>query len=80
MTRREMSKVEAEKLGAEMEFGAKYGEMVSVYFLEDSKGNIFSKEFCGGPHVKNTGELGHFKILKEEAVSAGVRRIKGALQ
>lgn len=80
MTRREMSKEEAEKIGAEMEFGVKYGEMVSVYFLEDNKGSIFSKEFCGGPHVANTSELGHFKILKEEAVSAGVRRIKAVLE
>lgn len=80
MIRREMSKEEAEKIGAEMEFGVKYGEMVSVYFLEDNKGNIFSKEFCGGPHVTNTSELGHFRILKEEAVSAGVRRIKAVLE
>ena len=80
MTRREMPRDEAEKIGAEMEFGAKYGEMVSVYFLEDSQGNVFSKEFCGGPHVTNTSELGHFKILKEEAVSAGVRRIKAVLE
>ena len=78
--RREMPLVEAEKLGAEMEFGAKYPEMVSVYTIEDENGNQFSKEFCGGPHVSNTKELGHFKIQKEEAVSAGVRRIKGILQ
>lgn len=74
--RREMPLTEAEKLGAEMEFGAKYPEIVSVYFIEDKDGNQISKEFCGGPHVKNTSELGHFKIQKEEAVSAGVRRIK----
>lgn len=72
--RREMPKVEAEKLGAEMEFGAKYGETVSVYLIGD-----FSKEFCGGPHVSNTSELGTFKILKEEAVAAGVRRIKAVV-
>lgn len=78
--RREMPLAEAEKLGAEMEFGAKYPEMVSVYTIEDESGNQFSKEFCGGPHVSNTKELGHFKIQKEEAVSAGVRRIKGILQ
>ena len=63
-----------------MEFGAKYPETVSVYFVEDEKGSIFSKEFCGGPHVANTGELGHFKIQKEEAVSAGIRRIKAILE
>ncbi len=78
--RREMPLVEAEKIGAQMEFGAKYPETVSVYFIEDEAGSAFSKEFCGGPHVINTGELGHFKIQKEEAVAQGVRRIKGVLQ
>ena len=63
-----------------MEFGAKYPDIVSVYFIEDKGGNPISKEFCGGPHVKNTGELGHFKIMKEEAVSAGIRRIKAILE
>ena len=80
VVRREMSLTEAEKIGAEMEFGAKYPEMVSLYFIENEKGNIISKEFCGGPHVENTGELGHFKILKEEASSAGIRRIKAVLE
>ncbi|MDP2637133.1 MAG: alanine--tRNA ligase-related protein, partial [bacterium] len=79
MVRKEMPKEEALKLGAEMEFGVKYGDIVSVYIAEDAKGNIFSKEFCGGPHVKNTKELGAFKIQKEEAVSAGVRRIRAVL-
>ena len=85
-----MPLAEAEKLGAEMEFGAKYPDIVSVYFIEDKDGNPVSKEFCGGPHVKNTAELysssrensrdeGPFKIQKEEAVSAGVRRIKAVL-
>ncbi len=78
--RREMPKEEAMQLGAEMEFGAKYGDTVSVYFIEEKNGTPFSKEFCGGPHVSNTSELGHFKILKEEAVSAGVRRIKAVLE
>ena len=77
--RREMPLKEAEKIGAEMEFGAKYPDIVSVYFIEDKDGNQISKEFCGGPHVKNTSELSHFKIKKEEAVSAGVRRIKAVL-
>ncbi|PIP69122.1 alanine--tRNA ligase [Candidatus Nomurabacteria bacterium CG_4_9_14_0_2_um_filter_32_10] len=83
---REIPLKEAEKIGAEMEFGTKYPEIVSVYFIEDKDGNQISKEFCGGPHVKNTSELGgtneapkHFKILKEEAVSAGIRRIKAVL-
>src|SRR5258708_7825768 len=77
--RREMPLAEAEKLGAEIEFGTKYPPVVSVYFIEDKEGHAVSKEFCGGPHVSNTAELGEFKILKEEAVSSGVRRIKAIL-
>jgi alanyl-tRNA synthetase len=77
--RREMPLTEAKRIGAEMEFGAKYADIVSVYFIEDKDGNIFSKEFCGGPHVKNTSELSQFKIQKEEAVAQGIRRIKAAL-
>lgn len=78
---------EAEKTGALHFFGEKYGDTVTVYYIGDNadeKGtnieNAFSKEFCGGPHVKNTSELGVFKIQKEEAVSQGVRRIKAILQ
>lgn len=77
---------EAEKTGALHFFGEKYGDTVTVYYIgkgADDKGShmsdAFSKEFCGGPHVKNTSELGTFKIQKEEAVSAGVRRIKAVL-
>ena len=80
VVRREMPREEAEKIGAEMEFGAKYPDIVSVYFVEDADGKVFSKEFCGGPHVENTGILGHFKIKKEQASSAGVRRIKAVLE
>jgi alanyl-tRNA synthetase len=80
VVRREMSREEAESIGAQMEFGAKYGDTVSVYFIEDENGDVFSKEFCGGPHVENTGALGKFKIQKEEASSAGVRRIKAVLE
>lgn len=79
VVRREMPLIEAEKIGAQMEFGAKYPDMVSVYFIEDKDGNPISKEFCGGPHVSNTSKLGIFKIQKEEAVSAGIRRIKATL-
>ncbi|MFA4975539.1 MAG: alanine--tRNA ligase [Candidatus Paceibacterota bacterium] len=81
-----MKKEEAEKTGAVHIFGDKYGEEVSIYYIGETLENSYSKEFCGGPHVKNTSELGgtneapkHFKILKEEAVSAGVRRIKAVL-
>lgn len=80
VVKREMSKSEAENLGAQMEFGAKYGDTVSVYFIDDENGIAVSKEFCGGPHVEHTGGLGKFKILKEEASSAGVRRIKAILE
>ncbi|MBI4138330.1 MAG: alanine--tRNA ligase [Candidatus Wildermuthbacteria bacterium] len=79
MVRLELPLKEAMVMGAEMEFGVKYGDMVSVYVAKDKQGNIFSKEFCGGPHAKGTGELGAFKILKEEAVASGVRRIRAVL-
>ena len=69
-----MSKQKALELGAEAMFIEKYPDIVNVYFI----GNI-SKEICGGPHVTKTSELGHFKIKKEEASSAGVRRIKAIL-
>ena len=71
----EMSKEDAIKSGAECMFIEKYPDIVTVYSI----GNV-SKELCGGPHVKNTRELGTFKIKKEEASSAGVRRIKAILQ
>lgn len=80
VVRREMPRIEAETLGAEMEFGAKYPDVVSIYFIEDKDGNAISKEFCGGPHVERTGILGTFVIQKEEASSAGVRRIKAVLK
>jgi alanyl-tRNA synthetase len=71
----EMSMEEAKKQGAMGVFEHKYGEKVKVYEIGD-----FSKEICGGPHVDNTGLLGHFKIQKEESSSAGVRRIKAILE
>jgi len=75
VTVEEMTKEEAIKSGAECMFIEKYPDIVTVYSI----GNI-SKELCGGPHVKNTGELGYFKIKKEEASSAGIRRIKAVLE
>jgi alanyl-tRNA synthetase len=81
--RREMPKSEAESIGAEMEFGQKYPDIVTVYVITDTDGTAFSKEFCGGPHVANTSEIGAggktFKIQKQENVGSGVRRIKAAL-
>lgn len=70
----EMPREEAQRVGAQMEFGHKYPDQVSVYFV-GSKDHFFSAEFCGGPHVTHTGELGIFKILKEESAGAGIRRI-----
>lgn len=75
-----MPKSEAEKTGARHFFGEKYGDEVSIYYVGKDINSAYSKEFCGGPHVKNTSELGKFKIQKEEASSAGVRRIKAVLQ
>ncbi len=71
----EMKKDEAIKMGAEAMFIEKYGDIVSVYKIGD-----VSLELCGGPHVTNTSELGHFKIKKEESSSSGVRRIKAILE
>lgn len=71
----EMTVEEAKKKGAIGLFESKYGNKVKVYAV-GAEAEEFSKEICGGPHVARTGELGSFKILKEEAVSAGVRRIK----
>ncbi len=75
VTVREMKKEDAIKSGAECMFIEKYPDIVTVYNI----GNV-SSELCGGPHVKNTKELGHFRILKEEASSAGIRRIKAVLE
>jgi alanyl-tRNA synthetase len=91
MIRTEMPIEEAEKLNAQHEFGAKYPDVVSVYSLgpvgatgsDPQFDKAFSIEFCGGPHVSNTEEIekgGVFKIQKEEAVAAGIRRIKAVLQ
>lgn len=70
-----MTLEEAHEKGAAAQFDSKYGEKVSVYTIGD-----FSCEVCGGPHVKHTGELGHFVIKKEQSSSAGVRRIKAVLE
>ena len=70
----EMKKEDAIKMGAEAMFIEKYGDIVSVYKIGD-----VSIELCGGPHVSNTSELGHFKIKKEESSSSGIRRIKAIL-
>lgn len=89
VTRTTLPKEKAETLGAEHEFGAKYPDVVSVYSVgpkdattEDPQyEQAYSIEFCGGPHVENTRELGkNFKVKKEEAVASGIRRIKATLE
>lgn len=84
----EMPINKAQKIGAQMEFGQKYPERVSVYFIGLKKdidpetanpGDYYSAEFCGGPHAKTTGSLGHFSIIKEESAGSGVRRIYAKL-
>ena len=75
VTIEEMSKDDALKSGAECRFIEKYPDVVTVYSIGD-----FSKELCGGPHVKHTGELGHFVIKKEQSNGSGVRRIKAVLE
>ena len=85
-----LSKAEAEKTGALHFFSAqggsasggkeKYPDPVNVYFIGKDLETAWSKEFCGGPHVTHTGEIGVFKIIKEEAVGSGLRRIRGAVE
>ena len=70
----------AKELGAIGLFGEKYADTVSIYTATDKDGNVISREFCGGPHVEHTGVIGKFRIAKEEAVSAGVRRIKAVIE
>ena len=84
----EMPKEKAEMLGAEHEFGQKYPDRVSVYSVGPKGATLddpqfekaYSIEFCGGPHVTHTGEIGHFKLAKEEAVAAGIRRVRGIVE
>jgi alanyl-tRNA synthetase len=86
--RSEMAREDAERLGAEHEFGQKYPDRVSVYSIGPKSATLenpqhdkaFSIEFCGGPHVAHTGEIGHFKLAKEEASSAGIRRVRGVIE
>src|SRR3989344_447904 len=76
-----MTLEEARKLGALGVFGEKYSDTVSIYTIYDpSSDEVISREFCGGPHVEHTGTIGVFKIVKEEASSAGVRRIKAVVE
>lgn len=74
VTKKIMPKAEAESIGAQMEFGAKYPDNVNVYFVGDAE-DYFSAEFCGGPHVTNTSQIGHVRMIKQEKVGAGIIRI-----
>ena len=75
VTKKVMLRQEAEKLGAQMEFGRKYPDNVNVYFIGDTD-SPFSKEFCGGPHISKLSEMhGRVRITKEESAAAGVRRV-----
>jgi alanyl-tRNA synthetase len=76
MNRTEMPQSEAKKLGAIGLFGEKYADVVSVYTLQDKDGKIISREFCGGPHIENTSEIGKFVILKQKSVGTGVKRLE----
>jgi alanyl-tRNA synthetase len=76
---KEMPRMEAEKTGALFFFKAKYGDIVRVYYMGETLETAWSKEFCGGPHVARTGEVGEFKIVKEEGVAAGIRRARGTV-
>ena len=69
-----MSVEEARNAGAEGVFGSKYGDVVKVYTI-----GSYDKEICGGPHAAHTGQLGEFKIVKEQSSSAGIRRIKAVI-
>ena len=76
----EMPRAEAEKTGALSFFKAKYGDRVKVYYVGRSMDAAVSREFCGGPHVQHTGQIGKIKITKEEAVAAGIRRIRAIIE
>jgi len=75
-----MPRVEAEKTGALYYFKEKYPDPVSVYYIGNNLEHAWSKEFCGGPHVTHTREIGKFTIVKEEAVGSGVRRIRATVE
>lgn len=76
----EMPINEAKKTGALFFFKEKYLEVVKVYYIGDSLDLAFSKEFCGGPHVKNTGEIGNFKIQKSESIGSSTQRIRATVE
>lgn len=76
----EIEKNIAKENGVSGNFWDKYPDIVKVYTIKDSSDKIWSQEICGGPHVANTSLLGHFRIVKEQSSSAGVRRIKAVIE
>lgn len=80
VTMTNMPKEEARANGVEGSFWEKYPDIVKVYSMVGGNGITYSKELCGGPHIESSKEMGHFKIIKEESSSAGVRRIKAVLE
>ena len=78
--REEMPLQKALDSGAQSEFGSKYPKIVSVYTITGRNNEIISREICTGPHIDNTKEIGVFKIIKEEGIAAGVRRIKAIVR
>lgn len=75
MQKQEMSPNEAKELGAIGLFGEKYGDKVTVYTLQDDSSKVYSREFCGGPHVDNTSEIGKFEIIKQKSLGQGLKRL-----
>ena len=71
---------DAKKSGARMLFMGKYGQKVKLYYIGKDLQSAYSKELCGGPHVLNTSEIGHFEITNEKSSSQGVRRIKAKVE
>ena len=80
MVMTEMAKDEAKASGVTGAFWEKYPDIVKVYTMTGADGTVWTRELCGGPHVENAATMGHFRIAKEEASSAGVRRIKAVLE
>jgi alanyl-tRNA synthetase len=76
MKANETSPQEAQKLGAIGLFGEKYGESVTVYSLVGSDGVVYSREFCSGPHIKNSKEIGNFRILKQKSLGQDIKRLE----
>jgi alanyl-tRNA synthetase len=74
--KREMTEKDARELGAIGLFGEKYGEKVTVYTVLDKEGKVYSREFCGGPHVVNTNKIGRFVIVKQKSVGQGLKRLE----